>query len=107
MSFHWVSREARLKIIDVLLSSRSIKQLASELGVSPTAVRKYVYRRAYPDDEVISRALSILAPYEKERVYEVLIEDILSSVKTLITMIDDPRLREKARERIVESVAGE
>ncbi|WP_440059584.1 helix-turn-helix domain-containing protein [Thermogladius sp. 4427co] len=104
MPFEWVSKEARLKIIEVVLSSRSVKQLASELGVSPTAVRKYLNRRAYPSDEVVSKIIRNLAPYEKEKVYEILIDDLTASLKDLAALIDDDRLKNLLKSRVLEAV---
>jgi transcriptional regulator with XRE-family HTH domain len=106
MSLSWVSREARLKIVETLLSSRSIKQLASEIGVSPTAVRKYANGRASPDDEVLARLLSVVAPYEKEKVYDILLGDLINSIRSLLELVDDPKYRDIVRERIIESVRG-
>jgi len=39
---HLLSKEARRKIIEVLASSRGVRRLADELGVTPAAVSKYL-----------------------------------------------------------------
>ncbi|MEM0225085.1 MAG: helix-turn-helix domain-containing protein, partial [Desulfurococcaceae archaeon] len=50
---HWVSKNARYRIIELMLSTRSITELARVLGVSPTAVRKYIKRISHPSDEIL------------------------------------------------------
>ncbi len=78
---YWISGETRYRIIDLLLATRSGRQLAIELGITPTAVNKYVYRRAYPSDEVIERALEIAAPFEKEKLLRIIADELLGLVE--------------------------
>ncbi len=81
---HWISKEARYRIIEVLASTRSLKQLAQELGVSSAAVNKYLSRRMHPSDQTIARALEILYDYERERIYQIIIDDLFNALSKLV-----------------------
>jgi transcriptional regulator with XRE-family HTH domain len=80
---HWLSKDARFRIIDLLLSTRSIRQLAEELGVSTTAIRKYLNRKTHPSDETLVKAINIMAPYEEERLIRIIIDDLVEAIKRL------------------------
>lgn len=100
---HWISKDARYKIIEFMLSTRSVTELARELGISPTAVRKYIKRVSHPSDEVLARALSALAPYEMDVVLDIITEDLVSAVKRLYTVVNDNHkeiIRKKFREAL-------
>jgi len=86
---HWISKEARYKIIEIMLATRSARQLALELGVSPAAINKYLSRRMHPSDQTIARALQILYDYERERIYQVIIDDIINALSKLVDSIED------------------
>ncbi len=90
---HWLSKDARYKIIDIMLSTRSIRQLAEELGVSSTAIRKYISRKTHPSDETMYRVLKIMAPYEEERLITIIIDDIIEAVKRLYTSLEKEEYR--------------
>lgn len=96
-----VSKEARYKIVvEIMLSTRSIVELARVLGISPTAVRKYIERISYPSDEILARAITQAAQYEKDKIIEVLIDDVIEGVMSLYSIVDDNKrevLREKLR----------
>jgi len=96
---HWISKEARYKIIDIMLSTRSITELARVLGISPTAVRKYVKRIAHPSDTVLARAIEQAEMYEKAAIIEVIINDLLEAVAKLYKSVDD-KYKEEIRERL-------
>ncbi len=90
---HWLSKDARYKIIDIMLSTRSIRQLAEELGVSSTAIRKYISRKTHPSDETMYRVLETMAPYEEERLITIMIDDIIEAVKRLYTSLEKEEYR--------------
>ncbi len=92
---HWISKDARYRIIELMLSTRSTRQLAEELGVSPAAVNKYIRRATHPSDDTIRRALEILGEYEKERVLQVIIDDILGALEAVINDIVDDNIELK------------
>jgi len=101
----WLSKEARFKIIETLISTRSLVDLARNLGVTPTAVRKYLKRDTHPSDEVIRRALAIMEPYEEEKIYTIIIQDILSALKMLYESLDETyrnRIQKMIKENILQ-----
>lgn len=86
---HWVSKEARYKVIELMLSTRSITELARILEISPTAVRKYVKRLSHPSDEVLSRAVEQAAPYERDHIITIVIDDLSEAIRKLYASVDD------------------
>lgn len=91
---HWVSKDARYKIIEFMLSTRSITELARILGISPTAVRKYVKRLSHPSDEILTRAIEQVAPYEKDAVIAIIVNDLMEALKKLYTAVNERHKRE-------------
>lgn len=80
----WVSKEARYKIIEVLVSTRSARNLAAQLGVSHTVVNKYLKRKTHPSDETLARVLDAVEEYERRRIVQILIDDIILALKKLV-----------------------
>lgn len=99
VDFSWLSRNTRLKLIELLLSTRSTLELSRDLGISPTAVRKYSRGIAAPSDQIIPKILDILAPYEKEEAYRMIIDDLRQIVERLYNSLD-----EKWRNYLKESI---
>ena len=99
----WLSKEARFKIIETLISTRSIVDLARSLGVTPTAIRKYLRRDTHPSNEVIRRALAIMESYEEEKIFMIIIQDLLSALKMLYDNLDEP-YKERMRKIIEETI---
>ncbi len=93
---HWISKDARYKIIEVMLTTRSTRQLAEELGVTSAAVNKYIYRKTHPSDATVARALSILGEYERQRVMQIIVDDIIRAVEILSESLgnEDKEVRE-------------
>ncbi len=81
---HLLSKEARLRIIEIALKSRSARELADELGVSPAAISKYVNGLMYPSDETMQRLFHILGEHELEEAYTIALEDLVEGVEELI-----------------------
>ncbi|ADI32209.1 helix-turn-helix domain-containing protein [Staphylothermus hellenicus] len=94
LPIHWLSKDARFRIIDLMLSTRSIRQLAEELGVSTTAIRKYIYRKTHPSDKTVEKALEIMAPYEEEKLIKIIIDDLVEALRRLVESIDKSEYRE-------------
>lgn len=97
---HWVSKNARYRIIELMLSTRSITELARVLGVSPTAVRKYVKRISHPSDEILSIAIQHAETYEKETIMSLIMDDLLDSIRKFYNAIDEKHKHE-LREKLV------
>jgi len=96
---HNLSKEARKEIIEILLEKRSNKELADELGVSPASITKFLNEEIHPSDKTIERALEIADEKELEKIYKVIIDDILTSLKEFLNEVDSDnetirRLRE-------------
>lgn len=87
--FSWLSRDTRLKLIELLISTRSTLELSRVLGISPTAVRKYSRGIAAPSDQIIAKILDILAPYEREEAYKMIIDDLKQIVERLYNNLDE------------------
>jgi len=100
---HWISKEARYRIIELLLTTRSVRQLANELGVSATAVKKYIERKTHPSDTTMVKLLTILAPYEQDKVYELIINDLFDALARLVELVkDNEQLLNMIREKLKE-----
>lgn len=81
---HNLSKDARERIIDILLEKRSKKELADELGISPSAITKFINGITHPSDETIEKALEIADEEERQRIYEIIAEDIIESLEEFI-----------------------
>jgi transcriptional regulator with XRE-family HTH domain len=77
--------------------------LARNLGVTPTAIRKYLRRDTHPSNEVIRRALAIMESYEEEKIFMIIIQDFLSALKMLYDSLDEP-YKERMRKIIEETI---
>lgn len=91
---HWISKEARYKIIELMLSTRSVTELARVLAISPTAVRKYIKRISHPSDEVLARAISLSAAYERDAIISIVIDDLMEAINRLYNFVDDKHKQE-------------
>jgi len=81
---HLLSKEARLRIIELALRNRSARELADELGVSPAAISKYVNGQMHPSDETMQRLFHILGDDELEEAYTIALEDLVEGIEELI-----------------------
>ena len=84
---HLLSKEARLKLIELALSHRSAKELAEELGVSPAAISKYMSGRMHPSDDTIRKLFRILDPGEHVRAYTIILEDLAYGIEELLEYV--------------------
>lgn len=81
---HLLSKEARIRIIELALRNRSARELADELGVSPAAISKYMSRQMHPSDETMKRLFHILGDDELEEAYTIALEDLVEGIEELI-----------------------
>ena len=82
---HLISKEARHKIIQVMIeSSTSMRELASRLGVSATAIHKYSTGKTHPSDEILIRILNIASYSEKKRIARIIEEDLAKGLRGFI-----------------------
>ena len=85
---HNLSKDAREKIIEILLEKRGNKELAEELGISPSAITKFLNGETHPSDKTIERALKIADEEEKEKIYKIIVEDVVESLEEFLEFID-------------------
>lgn len=96
---HWISKNARYRIIELMLTTRSITELSRVLGVSPTAIRKYIKRQSHPSDEVMYEAIRNAGFYEKDMIISIVIDDLVEAVQRLYKSIDE-KYREELRRKL-------
>ncbi len=84
---HLLSKEARLRLIELALLRRSAKELAEELGVSPAAISKYTSGKMHPSDDTVRRLFRILDPEERVRAYTVILEDLVYGLEELLEYV--------------------
>lgn len=84
---HLLSKEARLRLIELALSHRSAKELADELEISPAAVSKYTNGKMHPSDDTIRRLFRILDQEEHVRAYTIVLEDLAYGLEELLEYV--------------------
>ena len=89
---HAISKTARSRIIEILAETRSRRELARLLGITPPAVLKYMRGKTHPSDEVICRALEVAMDAELLRIKEVIIEGISKSLEVTLRWLSDREL---------------
>ncbi|BAA79079.2 hypothetical protein APE_0168.1 [Aeropyrum pernix K1] len=103
---HMLGKETRRKIIAILLSTRTYRELASELGVTPAAIAKYISGATHPSDKTVAKALEIASREEKEEIAIAISEDLAESIRSLVNWIIEERLPGRLlAEALEESVA--
>ncbi|MUN28761.1 helix-turn-helix transcriptional regulator [Sulfuracidifex metallicus] len=86
--FHNLSKGARYDILSILLERRGKKELATELGVSPALITKYINKVTHPSDEVMSKIYEISQEDERKRINRIIINDMVESLLTLVQNVD-------------------
>lgn len=81
---HLLSKEARKRIIELLASSRGVRRLADELGVTPAAVSKYLRGMTHPSDRVIAKAIELATPEEATEISKIVAEVLLEGVNDYV-----------------------
>ena len=95
---HLLGKEARRRILLVLLESRSYRGLAAELGVTPAAVAKYMRGETHPSDRVLARALKTAEPEELEDIADIIVKDLVSGLEDLVEWVIENELDSSALE---------
>ncbi|MGC9072454.1 MAG: helix-turn-helix domain-containing protein [Acidilobus sp.] len=81
---HLLSKDARKRIIELLSSSRGVRRLADELGVTPAAVSKYLRGTTHPSDRVIAKAIELATPEEAAEISKIIAEVLLEGVNDYV-----------------------
>ena len=84
---HLLSKEARLRLIELALARRSSKELAEELGITPAAISKYTSGRMHPSDDTIRKLFRILDSEEHVRAYTIVLEDLVYGLEELLEYV--------------------
>jgi predicted transcriptional regulator len=79
---HLLGKDARLRIVEVLASTRTHKEVAELLGVTPAAVTKYLTRRTHPSDHVLARALEAVEGEELRLISEIIRDELLAGLRS-------------------------
>jgi transcriptional regulator with XRE-family HTH domain len=91
---HNLSKEARFQIIEILLANRSNKELAIQLGISPSSITKYLNREMHPSDKVVEKCLTIADQNEREEIVEVILQDVIKPLTEFLESLDHRRVPE-------------
>lgn len=94
---HNLSKDARQRIIEILLKKRTVKELANELGVSEAAVSKFWRGLIHPSDETLMRAFEIADEEERKEILDVAFEDLIAAMEELLS---EERYRERLKETL-------
>lgn len=99
---HWLSKEARFRIIDLLLSTRTLSKLAEELEVSRSVIKKYVKRETHPSDSVMEKVFQIAQPYEEEGLVKIAINDLVEAIEMLSKSLEEKSYRDYLKTKLSE-----
>ena len=86
---HNLGKDARRRIVEVMLTSRSQRGLADELGVTPAAINKYMSGKTHPSDAVLERILEIANRDELIEISRIIAEDLIHSLEEYLIWAAD------------------
>jgi len=105
---HLLSKEARLKLLNLLLISRGKKELAEELGLSPASITKYLTGLMHPSDNTVKKMMNIMSSKERARAYEIILEDLVLGLEELLNEIkDNITILDKDARNTIKTALGE
>ncbi|MEM0173204.1 MAG: helix-turn-helix transcriptional regulator [Sulfolobaceae archaeon] len=102
---HNISKEARSKIIMLLLENRSKESLARELGITSTAINKFLKGITHPSDNTIIKAINIATEDEKVKIYKIIINDLITSLKDFLNTTEIPNKDKILKEEIISKLS--
>ncbi len=88
---HNLSKDARRRIIEVMLASRSQRGLAEDLGITPAAVNKYLTGKTHPSDRVLERIIEIASREEAMEISRIIAEDLAKGIEEYLAWAADKR----------------
>ena len=91
---HLLSKDARRRVVEVMLSGRSLRELSELLGITPAAISKYRSGVTHPSDEVLGRILEGASRVELEEIAKVAFNDLYLGFESLIEWMLERRLVE-------------
>ncbi len=89
---HLLSKDARRKIIEVMLTRRSLRELSSVLDVTPTAISKYRSGATHPSDETIFRVLGGANRDELIEISRIIFDDLYSGFTSFVEWMQEKGL---------------
>jgi len=81
---HLLSKDARRRIVEVMLNGRSLRELSELLGVTPAAISKYKSGATHPSDEVLARILERAGEAELIEIARIAFNDLYGGFESLI-----------------------
>lgn len=103
---HMLGKDARRRIIEVIVSRRSVGEAAELLGVTPAAVSRYLSGRTHPSDEVLARALRAAGGGELREIVDVIVDEFLDGVDSLVQWLVDQGVPDRRLARGLEEAAA-
>lgn len=101
-----IKPETRRRIIQLLSSELSYRQAASSLGVSPTAIHKYVTGKSTPRDGVVRRAIELAAELGLTEIGDVILEDVARELEALLIMLAERELASPTQISRLSNIVG-
>jgi predicted transcriptional regulator len=101
-----LGKDARRRIIGVLLESRSYREAAELLGVTPAAIAKYMSGRTHPSDRVVLRALRVAAPEERREIAQIIVEEFMEGLESLVDWLLEEGIVDRRLARGLEEAAA-
>jgi len=81
---HLLSKDARRRIVEVMLDGRSLRELSELLGVTPAAISKYRSGATHPSDEVLAKILERAGEAELMEIARIAFNDLYSGFESLV-----------------------
>ncbi|MCE4618465.1 MAG: hypothetical protein F7C37_03390 [Desulfurococcales archaeon] len=101
-----IKPETRRKIIEILTSELSYRQVARSLGVTAAAIHKYITGKSTPRDEVVKRAIDLAAELGLTEVGDLILEDIATELEALLKTLAEKDLASAAHVSKLSSIVG-
>ncbi|MCS7106909.1 MAG: transcriptional regulator [Acidilobaceae archaeon] len=73
---HLLSKEARRKLVEIIIEKRGTREASSVLGVTPASISKYRYAEMHPSDDTLMRALEAMEEEELREAARTIFEDL-------------------------------
>ncbi len=89
---HLLSKDARRRVVEVMLTGRSLRELSELINVTPAAISKYRSGATHPSDEVLSRMLESASESELEEIAMIAFNDLYSGFMNLIEWMLEKKL---------------
>ncbi|MDP8003670.1 MAG: helix-turn-helix domain-containing protein [Caldisphaera sp.] len=89
---HLLGKESRRKIIEILATTRGVRELASELNITPAAVSKYLAGLTHPSDKVLEKAIEIADEDEIKNIAKIVSQEFIDGLSSFVEWSYDKNL---------------